>query len=171
MAVGLQVRQARCSVIRSDALSGETAYAGLPKSAMLRNSASQVGWVAGVASNLSYDTIDFNYGPFVPEFALGAYFGWLVQEPGVYDVLAQCAITAGGQSFRFDVSGNFAFPIVAEVSGLANSPSGIQTIQVASKCVCKTNDVIRATLTQLAPVQNTFASFDWLYVEKIGGQY
>lgn len=151
------------------AYSKETGFAGLPKAAALRSSVSQVGWVAGVASPLTYDTVDFNYGPFVPDFAAGQYFGWFTQEPGIYDVLAQCAITAAGQSFRFDVTGAFTWPPVAEVTGIANSPSGIQTIQVAAKILVPARVSVRATLTQLAPVQNTFASFDWLYIEKREG--
>lgn len=157
--------------VRSDYLSKETDFAGLPKAAMLRSSVSQLGWVAATPTNLTFDTVDFNFGSFVPESAGALMSGWIIQEAGIYEVLAEVAVTAGGQSFRFDITGTFSFPPVAEVTGIANSPSGIQTVQVAAKILAPAGSVVRANLTQLAPVQNTFASFDWLYIEKRGGRY
>lgn len=156
---------------RNDTLSRDTEFAGLPKSALMYLSGSQIGAVGTILS--SFDTVAWNDGPFTPKDYAGfpaLLSGWTVQEPGIYDVQAQTALTSGGQFVRFSLNTPGTNPHAIEVSRLANSTAGIDTMQFRAPMKMKAGDFVTCILTQNVAF-NTFATYQWLYIEKKGGQY
>lgn len=156
---------------KSDALSKITGLSGLPKSAMMYNSGAQA--MAVGVTIMAYDTVWFNYGPFTPSVYPGFPLllqGWVINEPGIYEIVSLVGVTSGGQWLRFGMGGT-ALPVPVENSRLANSTAGIDTLQYTSVGQFRAGDVVVSTTAQGAPAQPAFATYNWLYIEKKGGQY
>ena len=152
-----------------DSISRETQFAGLPKSAMMFLSGSQT--LAVGTQVASYDTVSWNDGPFVPSVYPGfpaLFQGWIINEPGVYDIQAQIGVNSVNQFVRHSL--NTPAGNTVENAFLANNTAGIDTQQFRAPIKCKAGDLV-SVITTVSVVCATFATYQWLYIEKKGGQY
>lgn len=157
---------------KADAYSKETTYAGLPKAAKLMCIVADAGNVAFF--NTRFDTIAFNYGGFGirPNATAGLFDGIIIQEPGVYEIAAQVAITngAGNTVFQIAVNGvnQFADGSLAQNITVVGGVNLVLT--VGTKIELKAGDIVSAQYLQ-AVATNTIGRYSTLYVEKKGGVY
>jgi hypothetical protein len=150
-------------VRRADARSRDTEFSGLPKSCLVqRNAVQALG--AGAYTQIQFDAIAHNYGPFLP--TLGAGANVVVTEPGVYTIHAVVSSAGPGAQCYLLVNRNGA-----GILNTGGAGSAFQTMVPGSIGIeLKASDSI-ALLEFSTGAVNTVANTTFLYIQKQGGQY
>lgn len=150
--------------------SKETGFADLPKAIKLTMTVANSGSVG--FTNALFNTTAMNYGPFVvrPNATPATFDAVVVQEPGVYSILAQfaCLNGAGSTYTQIAVNGSGTLPDGSSAQNYVSVGGSNAITQVATVVELKAGDVVTLQYTQAVAV-NTLANLVWLCVKKERG--